>query len=277
MKLLILWDGKMAIDFYDRLNLLTSYIEQHLDDEIDYAQLAHFTGLSLGTLRRLFPLFSGMNFSEYLRKRRLSLAAKDLVQGDLRVIDVAMKYGYTSQAAFSRAFYKYHQVWPKKVKQQPSHLNFCPKLTFSQPKVSKEISYEIVTLDAMELYGLHTQTDDLHISNDAPRLYEKIALDYPELPDPDYGLVSYEDGRDSCDNYNYWALWREPYYNFPTYEIAASRRLKFNVKSQDAIEIQRVTRDFYENFLPVCDYSLSPAPDLEYYHDGVTEVLVPIE
>lgn len=267
----------MAIAFYDRLNLLTSYIEDHLDNEIDYVQLARFTGLSLGTLRRLFPLFSGMNLSEYLRKRRLSLAVKDLAQGNLRVIDVAVKYGYTSQAAFSRAFYKYHQVWPTKVKLQPSRLNFCPKLTFSQPKVSKEISYEIITLDAMKLYGLHVRTDDTHISNDAPQLYKEIALKYPELPDPDYGLVSYEDGRDSCDNYNYWALWREPYHNFPTYEISASRRLKFNVESQDATEIQRVTRDFYENFLPVCDYNLSSDPDLEYYHDGITEVLVPIE
>ena len=86
-----------------------------------------------------------MNFLEYLRKRRLSLAAKDLVpRCNLRVIDVAMKYGYTSQAAFSRAFYKYHQVWPTKVKQQPSHLKFCPKLTFRSQRYLKKYPTEIV-------------------------------------------------------------------------------------------------------------------------------------
>lgn len=55
---------------------------------------------------------TGMTLNEYVRRRRLTLAAQDLRRGRMPVIDLAMKYGYDSAAAFSRAFARQHGIAP---------------------------------------------------------------------------------------------------------------------------------------------------------------------
>ena len=80
------------MDFYNNLNRMILYIENNLDEEIDYQKLSKMVGVNISTLQRLFPLISGITLTEYIRKRRLTLAGKDLAQSEMKVIDVAIKY-----------------------------------------------------------------------------------------------------------------------------------------------------------------------------------------
>ncbi len=266
--------------FYDHLNQFIDQLEQHLDTEIDYAKLAKSVGVNFATLQKVFPLIANISLADYVRKRRLTLAGKDLAQSDLRIIDVAEKYGYNSAAAFSRAFCHFHQVKPSEVKLRPKSLKYFPKLTFTAPEQVQDLQYEIISLPELNLRGLKIISDNTHISADAPQLFQTILRDYPDLPHPDYGVLVYGGGRDDDDNYQYYTLWQGnitgEYPEFVSYHIAPARWLKFHIDSQEADDIQNATNQFYESFLPTCKYKLRPEPDLEYYHDGVTDFLVPI-
>ncbi|PID98208.1 MAG: hypothetical protein CSA82_00785 [Actinobacteria bacterium] len=76
------------------------YIEDHLESEIDYATLCHIACTPEGLFQRIFAAMSDLTLSEYIRRRRLSQAAKALKQGQ-KVIDVAIHYGYESSDAFT--------------------------------------------------------------------------------------------------------------------------------------------------------------------------------
>lgn len=262
------------MNFYSQLNAFIGDIEASLDDELQLSTLARKHNLSLSVVERFFPLLAGMSLSEYIRKRRLTLAGRDLTQSDLRVIDVSLKYGYESSAAFSRAFEKFHGLKPSEAKARTGSLKFCPKLVFQAPDRTIDVRYEIVELPVLELFGTYIDTNHLQISYDAPRLFLDIEKARPELPHPDYGMT---DCRGGENQYRYWVLWREHHPDLELCKLPASRWLKFHIPSQEAHEIQTLSRWFWENFLPTCCYELKSFPELEYYHDGVTDFYIPIK
>ncbi|NLM50188.1 MAG: helix-turn-helix transcriptional regulator, partial [Clostridiaceae bacterium] len=93
------------MDFLRRMNDALGYIEEHLTEEIDYSEIAKIAYCSEYHFKRMFSFLAGISLSEYIRRRRLTLAALDLKNNDLRIIDIAVKYGYNSADSFSRAFH----------------------------------------------------------------------------------------------------------------------------------------------------------------------------
>lgn len=91
------------MDYVEGLNLSIAYIEDHLLNEIDYGRAAQIAGMSKSTYQRFFLLIANMTLDEYIRKRKLQYAVRELIDTEQKVIDIAMKYGYHSAAAFSRA------------------------------------------------------------------------------------------------------------------------------------------------------------------------------
>ena len=100
------------MDWLRRLNEAITYIEDNLDGTIDYAQAAQKACCSAYHFQRMFSYMAEVPLSEYIRNRRLSRAAVDLQNGGDKVIDVAVKYGYDSPTAFTRAFQAFHGVTP---------------------------------------------------------------------------------------------------------------------------------------------------------------------
>lgn len=100
------------MDNLSSMNDALSYIEDHLTQDIDYDEVSVIAYYSEYYFRRMFSFLSGISLSEYIRRRKLILAALDLKGKDLRVIDVAVKYGYGSADSFSRAFYTMHGILP---------------------------------------------------------------------------------------------------------------------------------------------------------------------
>ena len=155
-----------------------------------------------------------------------------------------------------------------------------PKLHFNELENEKEeIEYSIVTKKEFILYGVGIKTTYKTISHDAPihfkNISEKYESRYGEIP---YGMVTYEK-RFFSDKFEYWVLYDKEIQEkeFVKYVIPASKWLVFKIPSQKAETIQKMSKKFYEKFLPSIDFSLNTLPELEYYHDGITEFLVPIE
>lgn len=104
----------------DRWNRAMEVIEHRLGGEIDVAELARLTLTSEYHFRRVFSALAGMSLSEYVRRRRMTLAAADIVAGRRTVQDVAVDHGYRSADAFSRAFTAVHGVGPDRARHPAS-------------------------------------------------------------------------------------------------------------------------------------------------------------
>jgi len=111
------------------LNRLVDLIDEHLDDALDIGSLATASGTTEYHLRRMFSSLSGMPLSEYIRRRRMTLAASDVL-GDEELLDIAIRYGYGSTEAFGRAFRAVHGVGPADVRRDGGPLRSQPHLRF---------------------------------------------------------------------------------------------------------------------------------------------------
>ncbi len=89
------------MEWIERLNGAINYIEEHLGEEIDLNEVAKIACCSMYHFQRMFAYMADIPLSEYIRRRRMSIAAVDLQSGDSKVIDVALKYGYASPTAFN--------------------------------------------------------------------------------------------------------------------------------------------------------------------------------
>jgi len=110
------------------------YMEEHICEDISYADAAKSVHMSNYNFHRTFSFIVGMTANEYIRKRRLSLAAMELQTTDISVIDAAYKYGYESPESFSKAFSRFHGSTPRQAKQKGT------KICLFNPLVIKIIS-----------------------------------------------------------------------------------------------------------------------------------------
>ena len=96
---------------------------------IDFERAARIAGMSRSTYQRFFLLIANMTLDEYIRKRKLHYAVRELTDTDHRIIDIAMKYGYNSATAFTRAVRSFTGDTPSKIRKEGSCVCF-PKLNF---------------------------------------------------------------------------------------------------------------------------------------------------
>ena len=106
------------MDWLKRMNEALCYIESNLDGEIDYGVVAQKACCSIYHFQRMFSYMAEVPLSEYIRCRRLANAAFDLQNTDAKVIDIALKYGYDSPTAFTRAFQNMHGITPNAAKEK---------------------------------------------------------------------------------------------------------------------------------------------------------------
>ena len=99
------------------------YMEDHIYENISYVDVAKSIHMSGYNFHRTFSFITGMTANEYIRKRRLTLAAQELQNGGLSVIDAAYKYGYESPESFSRAFVRFHGSTPGQAKRKGARLH----------------------------------------------------------------------------------------------------------------------------------------------------------
>jgi AraC family transcriptional regulator len=131
-----------------RMNNVLDYIENSLEQEIDYKQLAKIACCSEFHFSRMFASITGVSLSEYIRRRRLTLAAFELQKSDIRILEIANKYGYESADSFSRTFQKTHGIKPSECRHQGAQLKAFPKISFQLSiKGDTEMEYRIEKLD----------------------------------------------------------------------------------------------------------------------------------
>ncbi|MFC6334801.1 helix-turn-helix domain-containing protein [Paenibacillus septentrionalis] len=137
------------------LNEALDYIEQHLDTEIDELEVARRACCSVYHFKRVFSFLSGISLQDYIRRRRLTLAALELQDRTAKVIDISLKYGYQSPDAFTRAFQAMHGITPTEMRTCSGSLKAYPPMTFRLSIGGSEpMKFRIVQKDAFQVVGI---------------------------------------------------------------------------------------------------------------------------
>ena len=142
------------------------YIDENLADEIDFESVAKKANCSVYHFQRMFSFFANLPLSEYIRKRKMTLAAFELQNTDAKVIDIAMKYGYDSPSSFTRAFQSVQGLPPSKARMEGVCLTAYPKLSFQfklrgvaamRYNIKQTTPYKLFGLNPVQMDGWETQ------------------------------------------------------------------------------------------------------------------------
>jgi len=141
-----------------KINNAMDYIEENLAEGLDYNIVAQKACCSVDHFQRMFSYIADMPLSEYIRRRKLTLAAFELRDSSMKIVDLAAKYGYKSPEAFSRAFKNLHGVMPMSVRNTETVIKAYPRIMFGlSMEGDVPINYRIVDKQPYEVCGIKTE------------------------------------------------------------------------------------------------------------------------
>ena len=257
-----------------------AYIEEHLDGELDVSEAAARAYLSEFYFQRIFGALCGITVGEYIRGRRLTLAARELAASDARVIDVALKYGWSSPDSFARAFARFHGVSPSAAKAGAALRSLAPlkiKLTLEGGNMT---DYRIVHKEAFSLVGTGRRFSAETSYAEIPKFWDEF-LASPEKPVHGMFGVCLDTGINESGMFDYLiADIYEPWHDVPAgcsvQSFAAGDWAVFPCTLET---LQDTNTRMWSEWLPgVRDYRLRDGFNLEcYLPGGRVELWLPVE
>lgn len=140
------------MDFIQSIQRAIEYMEEHILDPINYEDVAKHVYMSNYHFHRIFSMITGITANEYIRNRRLSMSGQELILSDVKIIDIAMKYGYDSPESFTKAFSRFHGVTPNVAKRAGIELkSFNRLIIIIQLEGGKVMDYKIVERESFQL------------------------------------------------------------------------------------------------------------------------------
>ena len=263
------------MDWIERLNSSINYMEECLLSQIDLNKVAAIAGASTYHYQRMFAYMAEIPLSEYIRRRRMSLAAVELQDKSNKVIDISLKYGYDSPTAFNRAFQSVHGITPTMAREQGIILKAFPPIRFQMMiKGESEMNYRIEQKDAFRIVGIRKPLEKEIEKNfgTVPGMWEEAAMNGTIAK-----LASLMDGEPKgllgvslCNDLEDWC-----------YYIAVSSNMKLPSGLEKVIvpkamwaifsgegtniSIQQIERRIVTEWLPTSGYEYGNAPDIEVY------------
>lgn len=278
------------MEWIERLNRAIEYIEENLAGKIEYEELGRIACCSSYHFQRMFSYMAGMPLSEYVRRRRMSLAAVDLQGGDAKIIDVAQKYGYSSPTAFNRAFQSIHGVAPSAVRAEGTALKSFPPITFKiTVKGVEEMNYRIETREAFRITGVWAP-----LEKEIEKNFGTIPLKWQEAAANGtlQKLAAMMDGEpkgilgvSTCGSKEPWRYYIAVASNvdggeFEEYVVPAATWAIFSGGGTNQ-SIQELEQRIVTEWLPTSGYEYGDAPDIEVYlnpdpQNAQYEVWIPV-
>lgn len=284
------------MEWLNGMRTAIDYIEDNLTNDIDLNEVAKRTFCSTFHFQRLFSVLMGVSVGEYIRRRRLTLAAQELLSENKRIIDVALKYGYESPDAFTQAFQKMHGLSPSAARESGVQLVAYPRISFQIIlKGGIDMDYKIVEEDAFEVVGKAKKflnTDDSTVK--VPEFWgecKKSGL-FGKLCKVEVGSITRGETLGICvgdkEGFTY-VIGAEKgdakiSDDFDVVTIPASTWAVFKSIGPMPGAIQAVWKKIYEEWFPSTGYEQAGTPDLEVYMPGdvdsenyYSEIWVPIK
>ena len=245
------------------------YIEENLTRSPEIGEIAAQAGLSPFYYQRVFGALCGMTVGEYIRARRMTLAAQALSAGNARVIDVALQYGYDSPDSFARAFQRFHRVTPSRAREPGVSLRAMAPLRM---KITLEggnmLDYRITEKAPFTVVGVRRRFNSDDSYQEIPKFWAEWARQPRRTPPLGvFGVCRDMDGKDFdywiADNYVPWEPLPE---GCQTCTFPAGLWAEFRCKGPLPEALQRVNTQIWTEWLPALKgYALAGNYNLEVY------------
>jgi AraC family transcriptional regulator len=282
----------------ERLNQTLEHIESRLDQQVDVAELARVAATSEYHLRRMFSALAGMPLSEYVRRRRLTVAGAEVLAGRRSLLEIAVRYGYGSGEAFARAFRAMHGVGPGEARRTGAALVSQPRLAFRLTvEGSSSMRYRVVDRPDFTVVGLKTRVPLVHTGpNQAiidfvrgidPRTLERLEKLSDQEPQ---GVVAVCDDLDPSRaegtelDYYHGVITSAPAPEGTTaLPVPAGTWAVFTTSGPVPQAIQELWRDVFTQWFPSNPYRSRPGPEILHTRlspDGTeadAELWLPVE
>lgn len=275
------------MDWLSKMNCALDYIESNLRDEIDMKIVAQMACCSSYDFQRVFSFITGVSLAEYIRRRRLTLAAFEIHNSKIKIMDIALKYGYESPISFARAFQAQHGIVPSLARQDGAELKAFPRVSFQiSIKGASEMEYRIETKEAFDIFGVestlgHENSNPAELWQQCHRngSYEKLVEDAGDLPKfvkqdlcKVHGAINYKDAGDNSYPYMLCAFvglnsntsgYTTVHIPAQTYAIFPSKRFKWDEDFGEVLAT--LQKRFYTEWLPTSNYEKIDGAEFEIY------------
>ncbi|MER5309826.1 AraC family transcriptional regulator [Streptomyces sp. NPDC002773] len=261
----------------ERLNQALDHIEERLDGDLDPAELARIATTSEYHLRRLFSALAGMPLSEYVRRRRLTVAGAEVLAGERTLLEIAVRYGYGSGEAFARAFRAVHGVGPGEARRTGAALRSQPRMSFRLVvEGNSTMRYRVVEKEAFGIIGRGARVPLVH-EGENPAIAAHIrsigqeALDrLARLSDGEpEGIVSavthLTESREEGAELDYWhgvVSGAEVPDGFEVLDVPAGTWAVFENEGPLPKAVQYLWRDVFTQWFPSNPYASRPGPEI---------------
>ncbi|MFH8798267.1 helix-turn-helix domain-containing protein [Streptomyces sp. NPDC017936] len=261
----------------ERLNQALEHIERRLDQQVDVAELARLAATSEYHLRRMFSALAGMPLSEYVRRRRLTVAGAEVLAGREPLLEIAVRYGYGSGEAFARAFRALHGVGPGEARRTGAVLVSQPRLAFRLiVEGSSSMRYRVTDRSGFNVVGLKARVPLVHTGpNQAiidfvrgvdPHVTERLE----KLPDQEpQGIVAVCDDLDpsraegtELDYYHAVITSAAAPEGTTVLRVPAGTWAVFTTSGPVPHAIQELWRDVFTEWFPSTPYRSRPGPEI---------------
>ena len=248
----------------ERIQAAIDYIEAHLTEDIDVHDVAARAYVSAFHLQRMFTALCGMPLGEYIRRRRLTQAAQELLRGS-KVIDAAVKYGYDSPDSFARAFRRFHGVLPSQAGQMGVTLQAFAPMKINLKEGGTMMEYKIVEKHAFTVVGYQKQFNNETSYQEIPKWWDEMMANTPAVMGQ-FGVCIDSDGK--LFDYlisDLYQPWKEVPEGCITHTVPAGTWAVFPCTLGT---LQDTNTKMWRDWLPSCtEYKLGGNYNIEFYYE----------
>ncbi len=278
--LILYIEKRILMDWINRMNSSIDYIEENLAGIIDFERAAQIAGCSVYNFQRMFSFILDKPLSEYIRSRRLTLAAFELQHSNMKIIDVALKYGYDSHDSFTRAFQRFHGVVPSLARDKGTKLKSCPRISFQiSIRGDKQMNYQIEDFEEFSIVGFKKRVNTATAFEEIPKIWDTASKngDMNSL----FKMLTAADSRPAgllgicvggnwgnSEEFDYYlgvTTNIEPADNMAKFDFPKATWVIFDASGKLPDAVQEVHKRFYTEWLPNSGYEPDDLPTIECY------------
>lgn len=275
------------MNYINELKKAIDYIENNLDNNINFETVAKEVGMSAFYFHRIFSAIIGVSPTTYIRNRRLTLAAQEISKNNKNILDIALKYGFDSHEAFSRAFKNFHSVAPKMAKTDGNEFkNFSRANLEFEVNTNNILNYRIESKDIIRVAALFRDFN-LDNKNEIPKYWIELRKNGTLVSISDNynkNLLGICIGTQNVFEYQYGIGIEientediDIKQGMKVIEIPKCSWVVFRCEGQDEKYINELWSRIYKEFFVSTNYRQCIDIDFELYIDNNTEIWIPIE